>query len=63
MSGKKIKIKMIIAGAAPFKTNSEFQSWPDFFKKSFRINTKSFMQKWYNFGCCGFANPDNGDLA
>lgn len=63
MSGKEIKIEMIIPRAAPFKTNTELKSWLDLFKKSFRIDSKSFMQKGHNLRSCGFANPDDGDLA
>ena len=63
MSGKKIKIEMIVARATPIKVNTKFKSGPDFFEESFRADSKSSMQKGNNFSGCRFANPDNGDLA
>ena len=59
MSGKKIKIEMIVAGAAPIKANAEFKSRPDCFKESFRADSKSFMQKGNNFSGGRFANSDD----
>ena len=60
---KKIEIEMIVSGAAPLKSNTEFKRRSDLFKKSFRTDSKGFMQKRNNFSGCRFANSDNGNLA